>query len=66
MGYKLITPMDAASSIVVVQAKDLRAVQAKLKKADVQVTTAGENRVRISPALYNNMEDIDRLLSALA
>jgi selenocysteine lyase/cysteine desulfurase len=58
--------MDAASSIVVVQAKDLRAVQAKLKKADVQVTTAGENRVRISPALYNNMEDIDRLLSALA
>jgi selenocysteine lyase/cysteine desulfurase len=66
MGYKLITPMDAASSMVVVQAKDLKAVQAKLKKADVQVTTTGENRVRISPAFYNNMEDINRLLSALA
>jgi selenocysteine lyase/cysteine desulfurase len=66
MGYKLITPMHAASSMVVVQAKDLKAVQAKLKKADVQVTTAGENRVRISPAFYNNMEDINRLLSALA
>lgn len=66
MGYKLITPMDAASSMVVVQAKDLKAVQAKLKKADVQVTTTGENRIRISPAFYNNMEDINRLLSALA
>ena len=66
MGYKLITPMDAASSMVVVQAKDLKAVQARLKKANVQVTTTGENRVRISPAFYNNMEDINRLLSALA
>jgi selenocysteine lyase/cysteine desulfurase len=66
MGYALITPMDAASSMVVVQAKDLKAVQAKLRKADIQVTTTGENRVRISPALYNNMEDISRLLSALA
>jgi selenocysteine lyase/cysteine desulfurase len=66
MGYALITPMDAASSMVVVQAKDLKAVQAKLRKADIQVTTTGENRVRISPALYNNMEDINRLLSALA
>jgi selenocysteine lyase/cysteine desulfurase len=66
MGYKLITPMDAASSMVVVQAKDLKAVQAKLRKADVQVTTTGQNRVRISPAFYNNTEDINRLLSALA
>ncbi|MBV6430669.1 MAG: Cysteine desulfurase [Bryobacteraceae bacterium] len=66
LGYKLITPPESQSSIVVVQARDLKAVEAKLRKARVQVTTTGENRVRISPALYNNMEDIDRLLSALA
>jgi selenocysteine lyase/cysteine desulfurase len=38
----------------------------KLQKANVQVTSASENRVRISPALYNNMEDINRLLAAMA
>ncbi|HYM12630.1 MAG TPA: aminotransferase class V-fold PLP-dependent enzyme [Bryobacterales bacterium] len=66
MGYTLITPREAASSMVVVQAKDLKAVRSKLARANIQVTTTGENRVRISPALYNNMGDIDRLLAALA
>ena len=66
LGYNLITPPDAPSSIVVVQAKNLKATEEKLRKANVQVTSAGANRVRISPALYNNMEDINRLLSALA
>jgi selenocysteine lyase/cysteine desulfurase len=66
LGYNLITPLDAPSSVVVAQAKDLKATEQKLRKANVQVTTTGANRVRVSPALYNNMEDINRLLSALA
>jgi selenocysteine lyase/cysteine desulfurase len=66
LGYKLITPVEARSSIVVVQAKNLTAAQQKLKKANIQVTSAGVNRIRISPASYNNMEDIDQCLSALA
>lgn len=66
LGYKLITPMDAVSSMVVVQAPNSKQTQEKLRKANVQVTVAGVNRIRISPALYNNMEDIDRLLSAMA
>ena len=65
LGYKLITPLDAPSSIVVVQAKNLAATEEKLRRANIHVTTTGENRVRISPALYNNMDDINRLLSAL-
>ena len=65
LGYKLITPPEAVSSIVVVQAKDLRATREKLQRANIQVTTTGQNRVRISPAVYNTMQDIDRLLAAL-
>jgi selenocysteine lyase/cysteine desulfurase len=66
MGYKLITPPDAVSSLVVVQAKDLKAARNKLQRANVQATTTGENRIRISPAAYNNMGDIEKLLRALA
>jgi selenocysteine lyase/cysteine desulfurase len=66
LGYNLITPLDAPSSIVVVQARNLTAIEGRLRKANIQVTTTGTNRVRISPALYNNMEDINRLLSAMA
>jgi selenocysteine lyase/cysteine desulfurase len=65
LGHKVITPADAASSIVVIQVKDLKATNDRLQKANIQVTTAGENRIRISPAVYNNMEDINRLLAAL-
>ncbi|MGH9718635.1 MAG: aminotransferase class V-fold PLP-dependent enzyme [Bryobacteraceae bacterium] len=65
LGYKLITPMEARSSLVVVQAKNLKSTHENLQKAGIQVTTAGENRIRISPAVYNNMDDINRLLSAL-
>jgi selenocysteine lyase/cysteine desulfurase len=50
----------------VVQAKNLTTIEEKLRKASIQVTATGANRVRISPALYNNMEDINRLLSAMA
>jgi selenocysteine lyase/cysteine desulfurase len=66
LGFRLITPTETRSSIVTVQARDLKAAMMKLEKAGIQVTRAGENRIRISPALYNNMGDIDRLLSALA
>jgi selenocysteine lyase/cysteine desulfurase len=66
LGCKLLTPVDARSSLVVVEVKDQKAVNERLKKAGIQVTIAGESRIRISPALYNNMGDIDRLLAALA
>jgi selenocysteine lyase/cysteine desulfurase len=66
LGFHLITPVDAASTIVTVQAKDAKATIARLQKSTVQVTIAGVNRIRISPALYNEMGDVTRLLAALA
>jgi selenocysteine lyase/cysteine desulfurase len=66
LGYRVITPSGAKSSMVVAQAKNLNATMAKLKVANIQITRAGENRIRISPAIYNNMGDIDKLLQTLA
>ncbi len=66
LGYKLITPANAASSLVTVQARNPKAASEKLKRANIQVTAAGENRIRISPAVYNHMEDVEKLLAALA
>ncbi|MBI1357845.1 MAG: aminotransferase class V-fold PLP-dependent enzyme [Acidobacteria bacterium] len=66
MGYTMLTPPDAESLLVVVQVKDLEKTLGVLRKANIQVTSAGENRLRFSPAIYNNMSDVDRLLDALA
>ncbi len=41
LGYRLLTPLDAVSSIVVAQARDLRVTEQKLRKANIQVTTTG-------------------------
>jgi selenocysteine lyase/cysteine desulfurase len=65
LGYKVITPEEAESSMVVFQAKDLKATAERLRKANIQITTAGQNRIRVSPALYNNMGDVERLLEHL-
>jgi len=37
----------------------------RLKQANVSVTIGGD-RIRISPSLYNDMRDVERLLSALS
>ncbi|HLJ14781.1 MAG TPA: aminotransferase class V-fold PLP-dependent enzyme [Bryobacteraceae bacterium] len=66
LGYRVITPKNAKSSIVTVQARNLRASMAKLKAAHIQATSAGENRIRISPAVFNKMDDIEKFLRALA
>jgi selenocysteine lyase/cysteine desulfurase len=47
-GYRFITPQNLKSSLVVVQAKNLKSSMSKLKAANIQVTSAGENRIRIS------------------
>jgi selenocysteine lyase/cysteine desulfurase len=65
LGHELITPADARGPIVAFQLSDPAAVETKLKKANIDVTIA-DHRMRISPSIYNDQEDIDRLLGALA
>ena len=63
--YIPLTPTDAYSPIVAFACKDaLVRLAPKLKAADINISLY-ENRIRISPSFYNDMNDIDRLIAVL-
>ncbi len=68
LGYPCMTPENNESPTLSFIAKNPDATRAKLKKANVTVKV-GEGKswhqMRVSPSVYNNDEDIDRLLNAL-
>lgn len=65
--HRSITPRGTASPIVTFRVKDYEGTRARLKKAGVVVTLRGgeDAQMRVSPSIYNNFEDIDRLIAAL-
>ena len=65
-GYPSITPPDNESPIVAFAAKDPQRAMEKLRKAGVHAAMRFGNKMRISPSVFNNQEDVDRLLAALA
>ncbi len=62
--YELITPDLASTPIATYTIQNTEALAKRLEDAGVTVSLAS-NRMRISPAIYNNEDDIDRLLFAL-
>ncbi|MGH9720067.1 MAG: aminotransferase class V-fold PLP-dependent enzyme [Bryobacteraceae bacterium] len=80
LGYPALTPPDNDTPIVSFRTPDYAATGAKLKKAFGSTVVAmrrweftgpkGEVRIvpgmRISPSVYNNQGDVDRLLEALS
>jgi hypothetical protein len=49
--------------------KDVSAARMKLKKANVVVTLSGDDKggyMRVSPSVFNNADDITRLVTALS
>jgi selenocysteine lyase/cysteine desulfurase len=66
LGYPSLTPADTRTPIAAFQLKDSKATAARLKKAGVAVTIVeNEQRLRVSVSVFNNHDDVDRLVSAL-
>jgi selenocysteine lyase/cysteine desulfurase len=68
-GYPALTPAGTESPIASFQVKDLPATRAKLKKANVVVTLSGatgSGSMRVSVSVFNNQNDVNRLVGALA
>lgn len=64
-GYRPLTPQDSRTPLVAFALKDARAKLAEpLAKADIRLTLAA-NRFRVSLSVFNDMNDVDRLLEAL-
>ena len=65
LGYPSITPEDNESPIVSFVVVDPDATMTRLKQAGVHVALRFGDKMRISPSVYNNHQDLDRLLAAL-
>jgi selenocysteine lyase/cysteine desulfurase len=64
-GYTIVTPPESRTPLVTCVAEGARErLSAPLKAAKVQITLS-RNRFRISPSVFNTMDDIERLLAAL-
>jgi selenocysteine lyase/cysteine desulfurase len=65
-GYRPVTPKDNDTPIVAFELKDAAATAQKLKQANIAATIiAPEKRLRLSVSVFNNEEDIERVIAAL-
>jgi selenocysteine lyase/cysteine desulfurase len=65
LGFEPLTPPESTSPIVSFAVKDPGPVADRLKKANIDVKL-DQHLMRISPSVYNDQTDIDKLLSALS
>ena len=63
-GFQCVTPEGNRSAILTFAYRDAGQLASRLDAAKVRITLRG-NHIRISPSTFNDMNDIDRLLSAI-
>ncbi len=64
-GYEPLTPLGSRTALVGFALKDARRKLGDLlQKADIRMTVS-QNRFRMSLAVFNDMNDVDRLLAVL-
>lgn len=64
LGFVPLTPAESAGNIVAFSYKDPEALQKVLRQHSIEVTV-DQHRMRVSPSVFNDHSDIDRLLTAL-
>jgi selenocysteine lyase/cysteine desulfurase len=66
LGYKPLTPTDTQTPIVAFEIKDAPAMTKMLQAGHVAATVIGnENRIRLAVSVFNNHDDIDRVVAVL-
>jgi len=65
LGFEALTPPETTSPIISFAMKNPADVAARMKKARITIGD-GLNRLRVSPSVFNEQSDIDRLLEALS
>ncbi|HWF64352.1 MAG TPA: aminotransferase class V-fold PLP-dependent enzyme [Rhizomicrobium sp.] len=65
-GFTPLTPKDARGPVVAFAYKDAAARLDPLLKAERIKISTYDNRIRISPSVYNDMDDIERLLKVVS
>ena len=66
LGFMPLTPKESISPIVSFAYKDAAARLDPLLKAERIKISTYDNRIRISPSVYNDMGDVERLLKAVS
>ena len=65
LGFTPATPPESTSPIITFGTRDGPAVSRKLQAAKVNARVSAY-WIRLSPSVYNDLHDVDRLLEALA
>jgi selenocysteine lyase/cysteine desulfurase len=65
LGFEPMTPLESTSPIVAFAVKDTERLAGKLSKANIDIAVY-PHRVRISPSLYNDEADVEKLLQCLS
>jgi selenocysteine lyase/cysteine desulfurase len=65
IGFEAVTPADTSSALVSFAVKDAPPVRERLAKANVNARV-GDHFIRLSPSVFNDMGDVERLLEALS
>ena len=65
LGFEPVTPPGTRSALITFTFRNRAPVVEKLRKANIDARV-GNNFMRLSPSVYNDMADVERLLGALA